>query len=78
MFMIIIRPQTCLKEKRNYGIINDENASIMIIVKKGKTLFMNTQQLESFLAVAEHLNFARAAETLNIKQSAVSRQIHAL
>lgn len=39
---------------------------------------MNTQQLESFLAVAEHLNFARAAEALNITQSAVSRQIHAL
>lgn len=39
---------------------------------------MSTQQLESFLAVAEHLNFARAAESLNITQSAVSRQIHAL
>ena len=39
---------------------------------------MNTQQLESFLTVAEHLNFARAAEALNITQSAVSRQIHAL
>lgn len=39
---------------------------------------MNTQQLESFLAVAENLSFARAAETLNITQSAVSRQIHAL
>jgi DNA-binding transcriptional LysR family regulator len=39
---------------------------------------MNTQQLESFLAVAENLSFARAAEDLNITQSAVSRQIHAL
>lgn len=39
---------------------------------------MNTQQLESFLAVAENLSFARAAENLNITQSAVSRQIHAL
>lgn len=39
---------------------------------------MNTQQLESFLAVAENLNFARAAENLNITQSAVSRQIHSL
>ena len=39
---------------------------------------MNTQQLESFLSVAEHLNFARVAEALNITQSAVSRQIHAL
>ena len=39
---------------------------------------MNTQQLESFVQVAEHLNFARAAEALNITQSAVSRQIHSL
>lgn len=39
---------------------------------------MNTQQLESFLAVVENLSFARAAEDLNITQSAVSRQIHAL
>lgn len=39
---------------------------------------MNTQQLESFIQVAEHLNFARAAEALNITQSAVSRQIHSL
>lgn len=39
---------------------------------------MTIQQLESFLQVAENLNFARAAEYLNITQSAVSRQIHAL
>lgn len=39
---------------------------------------MNTQQLESFIQVAENLSFARAAETLNITQSAVSRQIHSL
>lgn len=39
---------------------------------------MNTQQLESFIQVAENLNFARAAEVLNITQSAVSRQINAL
>lgn len=39
---------------------------------------MNTQQLESFLEVAENLNFARAAENLNITQPAVSRQIHTL
>lgn len=39
---------------------------------------MNTQQLESFIQVAENLNFARAAEILNITQSAVSRQINAL
>jgi DNA-binding transcriptional LysR family regulator len=39
---------------------------------------MNTQQLESFVQVAENLNFARAAETLNITQSAVSRQIRSL
>lgn len=39
---------------------------------------MNTQQLESFIQVAENLNFARAAEHLNITTSAVSRQIRSL
>lgn len=39
---------------------------------------MNTQNLETFIQVAENLNFARAAEVLNMTQSAVSRQIHAL
>ena len=39
---------------------------------------MNTDQLKSFIQVAENLNFARAAEILKITQSAVSRQIHAL
>ncbi len=39
---------------------------------------MNTQQLESFIQVAENLNFARAAEALNVTTSAVSRQIRSL
>ncbi|MCD8230792.1 MAG: LysR family transcriptional regulator [Clostridiales bacterium] len=39
---------------------------------------MNIQQLETFIQVADNLNFARAAEVLNMTQSAVSRQIHAL
>ena len=39
---------------------------------------MNTDQLRSFIQVAENLNFARAAEILKITQSAVSRQIHSL
>lgn len=39
---------------------------------------MNTQQLESFIQVAENLNFARAAEYLNVTTSAVSRQIRSL
>ena len=39
---------------------------------------MNTQQLESFIQVAENLNFARAAESLNVTTSAVSRQIRSL
>ena len=39
---------------------------------------MNTQQLESFLQVAETLSFARAAHALSITQSAVSRQVRAL
>lgn len=43
-----------------------------------KVINMNTQQLESFIQVAENLNFARAAEFLNITTSAVSRQIQSL
>lgn len=39
---------------------------------------LNTQQLETFIQVAENLNFARAAEVLNITQSAVSRQVQGL
>lgn len=39
---------------------------------------MNTQQLESFLQVADTLSFAQAAQALNITQSAVSRQVRAL
>lgn len=39
---------------------------------------MNTAQLECFLAVAENLNFARAAEALHITQPAVTHQIAAL
>lgn len=39
---------------------------------------MTTQQLESFVQVAENLNFARAAEVLNVTTSAVSRQIRSL
>ena len=39
---------------------------------------MNTFQLECFLAVAENLNFARAAEQLNITQPAVTHQIRSL
>lgn len=39
---------------------------------------MNTNQLECFLAVAESLNFARAAEQLHITQPAVTHQINSL
>ena len=39
---------------------------------------MNTFQLSCFLAVAETLNFARAAEQLHITQPAVTQQIHSL
>ena len=39
---------------------------------------MNTFQLSCFLAVAETLSFARAAEQLNITQPAVTHQIHSL
>lgn len=39
---------------------------------------MNTTQLECFLAVAEVLNFSRAAEQLQLTQPAVSHQIKTL
>lgn len=39
---------------------------------------MNTMQLACFLAVAETLNFARAAEELHVTQPAVTQQIHSL
>lgn len=39
---------------------------------------MNTTQLECFLAVADTLNFSRAAERLRLTQPAVSHQINAL
>lgn len=39
---------------------------------------MNTFQLTCFLAVAETLNFAQAAQLLNVTQPAVTHQIHAL
>ena len=39
---------------------------------------MNTFQISCFLAVAEHLNFAWAAEQLHVTQPAVTQQIHSL
>ncbi|MEE0435894.1 MAG: LysR family transcriptional regulator [Peptococcaceae bacterium] len=39
---------------------------------------MTTDQLRSFLAVAEHLNFTKAAEELHITHPAVSQQIRNL
>ena len=39
---------------------------------------MNTVQLECFLAVAEYLNFSKAADFLKITQPAVSHQITSL
>lgn len=39
---------------------------------------MNTFQLTCFLAVADTLNFARAAEQLHVTQPAVTQQIHSL
>lgn len=50
----------------------------MGIPRKEGELSMNTVQLECFLAVTEHLNFARAAEALNITQPAVTHQINSL
>lgn len=39
---------------------------------------MNTTQLECFMAVANYLNFSRAAEQLRLTQPAVSHQISTL
>ena len=39
---------------------------------------MTIFQIECFLAVAEHLNFAKAATQLNVSQPAITRQIHTL
>ena len=39
---------------------------------------MNTIQLECFIAVAQHMNFSRAADELKITQPAVSHQIRTL
>ena len=39
---------------------------------------MNTTQLECFMAVANFLNFSRAAESLRLTQPAVSHKISTL
>lgn len=39
---------------------------------------MNVFQIECFLAVAQNLNFARAAEQLHVTQPAITQQIHSL
>ncbi|MFR8087616.1 MAG: LysR family transcriptional regulator [Lachnospirales bacterium] len=39
---------------------------------------MNTFQIDCFIQVAETLNFARAAERLNVTQPAVTHQIRSL
>lgn len=39
---------------------------------------MNLFQLECFLAVTTHLNFARAADQMNISQPAISHQVQSL
>lgn len=39
---------------------------------------MNSMQLSCFLTVAETLNFAKAAQQLNVTQPAVTQQIHTL
>ena len=45
---------------------------------RNRSVSLNTTQLECFLAVANYLNFSRAAEHLKITQPAVSHQIGTL
>lgn len=57
------------------GIILEKNRPGM--GQKGRSA-MNTFQLSCFLAVANTLNFARAAEKMNISQPAITHQIRSL
>lgn len=63
-------------------MIYKELLSFFCIVQKGSIRWegswLNTTQLECFLAVADCLNFSRAAEQLRITQPAVSHQIRTL
>lgn len=71
-------PSACAAWTAN-GIINKYFLLLLIFqFNQIKEIFMNTIQLECFVAVAEHLNFSRASEELKITQPAVSHQIHAL
>lgn len=46
--------------------------------RKSEVINMTIFQVECFLAVAEFLNFAKAAEQMNISQPAITRQIQSL
>lgn len=51
--------------------------SLLIKLKRGRNA-VNTFQLSCFLAVAEYLNFAQAAQSLHVTHPAVSQQIQSL
>lgn len=64
-----------LKVKLENVIINKD---ILSIIMEKRYDILNTFQLSCFLAVAETLNFGRAAEQLHVTQPAVTQQIHSL
>ena len=52
---------------------------LLLISKSYQTgLDMNIMQLRCFLAVADTLSFARAAEMMNVTQPAITQQIQTL
>ena len=68
--------------KFKYVIIYKDNLLTFVILCviswNTEAIFLNTTQLETFLSVANFLNFSRAAEQLQITQPAVSHQINTL